>query len=65
MMQLTGRMVVIQQSKIEVLDINEIDVISGGSSSFCFLWWCPRLEIADSDPVDPMEPVAPDLNLLP
>lgn len=49
-------MVVIQQSKIQVLDTNEIDVISGGT--MCFLWFCPALRI---DGGDPEEPVGPEI----
>ena len=59
MMQLTGRIVVIQQSKIQALVISEIELISGGN--LCD--WIPgcrppwRIDIGD-----PMDPVAPDLN---
>jgi len=51
-------MVVIQQSKIQALDCNEIDAISGAYCEGLWKWLgqCGRLEVADSDPMEPTAP---------
>jgi hypothetical protein len=59
MLQLTGRMVVIQQSKIQALDSNEIDAISGAYCEGIYKWLglCPPYRIDGGDPIEPTGPV--------
>jgi hypothetical protein len=57
MLQLTGRMVVIQQSKIQALDTNEVNFVSGGGVLCDWLGFCrPRYRIDGGDPAEPVGP---------
>jgi hypothetical protein len=57
MLQLIGRIVVIQQGKIETLDTREIDFISGGNLCDWLNFCRPPWRIDGGDPMEPTGPV--------